>query len=637
GGYSRNWYASPKHSFSLRFRNAYGKGKLDYPLFEGSSAHEFDSIWLRSVFNNSWISRRGDQRARGMMLRDLWCRETMVAMGHDDAGRDRHVHLYINGIYWGIHILQERQDSAHFAIWHGGTEDDYDARNANKFINGTSAHWNSAVAAINRRDWTAIQNLIDIDSYIDWLITNQYAANTDFRSNGNWRSAGGGSAKARWRFFCWDAEYTFASASWKNMKDPPGLLTTLSMLPEFVVRFGDRLHRHLFNGGTLTPKAAASRWQQRADQINDAIVAESARWGDYRRDVHRYISGPYELYTRNQHFHTELKRLMTSYFPQRTNVVIDYMRGRKLYPTVAAPVFNQHGGRVPTGFRLKATAGGSEIWYTLDGKDPRLPGGKIDPGALRYATPVTITKTTLIKARARKSNSWSALNEALFVVDSVGINEALAINKNGIMDPAGEHEDWIELYNQSSRDVTVSGMYLTDDPANLRKWQIPSGHSIKPGAFLLIWADEDDHQGPLHANFKLSGSGEDLLLVHQDGRTVLDRMTFGPQQSDISVGRFHDGGARTVSFLDPSPRVANDITTCGPRRYSALDPARQPLTLSLVGQPGIGKSVKFETRGGPAKAIHGIFVATGADEIELPFSTSRLLCTPPLFTMAIVT
>jgi hypothetical protein len=52
------------------------------------------------------------------------------------------------------------------------------------------------------------------------------------------------------------------------------------------------------------------------------IVAESARWGAYRHDIHQYKTGPYEIYTRDQHWAPEIDRILTRYFPQRTAVVL---------------------------------------------------------------------------------------------------------------------------------------------------------------------------------------------------------------------------------------------------------------------------------------------------------------------------
>jgi hypothetical protein len=95
--------------------------------------------------------------------------------------------------------------------------------------------------------------------------------------------------------------------------------------------FAERARKHLSADGALTPEKAAERYRRWAKEIEGAVVAESARWGDYRRDVHSYKTGPYELYTRDDHWRPEIHRLLEEYFPRRTAVVLNQLRQAKLY------------------------------------------------------------------------------------------------------------------------------------------------------------------------------------------------------------------------------------------------------------------------------------------------------------------
>ncbi|MBK8429267.1 MAG: lamin tail domain-containing protein [Lewinellaceae bacterium] len=122
----------------------------------------------------------------------------------------------------------------------------------------------------------------------------------------------------------------------------------------------------------------------------------------------------------------------------------------------------------------------------------------------------------------------------------VVINEFLADNGAGATDEAGENEDWLELYNNTATPVNLTGLYLTDKADNPTKWPFPAGVSIPGNGFLIVWLDEDQLQGPYHANFKLSAGGEFIMLSDGAG-TVLDSLSFGPQQPDISFGRYPNG------------------------------------------------------------------------------------------------
>lgn len=122
----------------------------------------------------------------------------------------------------------------------------------------------------------------------------------------------------------------------------------------------------------------------------------------------------------------------------------------------------------------------------------------------------------------------------------VVINEVMASNVSTAADEAGQYEDWIELYNLSSQPVDLSGFALSDNPANLRKWEFPTGTVIPANGYLIVWADEDGTQGPLHASFKLSASGETISLVDTATR-FLDNISFDQQTADLGYARVPNG------------------------------------------------------------------------------------------------
>ena len=137
----------------------------------------------------------------------------------------------------------------------------------------------------------------------------------------------------------------------------------------------------------------------------------------------------------------------------------------------------------------------------------------------------------------------------------VVINELMADNTASYTDPQGEHDDWIELYNHSENEINLFGMYLSDNPKNPRKWQFPKNTKIRPGGYLIVWADEDGNDQPgLHANFKLAKSGESLMLVDTDanGNRVLSSVKFDKQRKDVALGRVPNGtGAFKTLAMTP--------------------------------------------------------------------------------------
>lgn len=183
----------------------------------------------------------------------------------------------------------------------------------------------------------------------------------------------------------------------------------------------------------------------------------------------------------------------------------------------------------------------------------------------------------------------------------VRISELLAKNANGIRDENNELEDWLELENTGSAPVDLSGAFLTDTLALPTRWRIPLGTIVAPGATLLVWCDDEVGEGPLHANFKLSGSGETIALFATDGVTLLDSVTFGPQVDDVSTGRIRGVASATwVTLPQPTPRAPNRAEPCGHLPYRALDVVVPTVRVTAQGTPTIGASLVYSVTGAPA-------------------------------------
>lgn len=123
----------------------------------------------------------------------------------------------------------------------------------------------------------------------------------------------------------------------------------------------------------------------------------------------------------------------------------------------------------------------------------------------------------------------------------VVINELLANNVNDTTNETGAHADWIELYNNTPSPLSLFGLYLTDDFANPTKFAFPANTIIQPNGYMIIWADNlTSTPNYLHCNFKLSASGE-ILMLSDGNALVLDSLTFGTQTADVSLGRCPNG------------------------------------------------------------------------------------------------
>ncbi|MBN1513305.1 MAG: CotH kinase family protein [Phycisphaerae bacterium] len=141
-------------------------------------------------------------------------------------------------------------------------------------------------------------------------------------------------------------------------------------------------------------------------------------------------------------------------------------------------------------------------------------------------------------------------------VPDLWINEILPVNASVNADEQAEYEPWVEFYNSSLLPIDLGGMYLTDDYLTPAKWQIPAGTVLGGGDWLVVWADNEPGDGPLHATFILDGQGGAVGLFTVD-QVVIDYVNYGGLPVDVSFGRFPDAEPTYREFGTATPGSAN--------------------------------------------------------------------------------
>ena len=412
GGYSRN-DTNPKHAFRLFFRNEYGDAKLTYPLFGDEGVDEFDNIDLRTSQNYSW-SYGGD--SRNTMVREVFSRDAQRDMGHPYT-RSRYYHLYLNGHYWGLFQTQERSEASYGESYFGGAKEDYDVikstgGNPGYTIEATDGTldawqrlWDMARAGFNDERYYKAQGLnpdgtvnpdyerlLDLDNLIDYMLCVFYVGDFDSPVSGflgnqvpnNFYAIYNRENPDGFKCFRHDAEHSLLPSDARNYDrtgpypagqqfqhfNPQWLHQQLVAHPDYVWRFANRTYKHFFNDGVFTPEQSQQRILARAEQIEMAIIAESARWGDSKR------SSPF---TKDNHWWPEINMLVNEYLPNRTDTVFGQLVNKGWYPGIDPPKFfidghEQHSGTVPLDARLSMLNpnGSGEIYYSMDGADPRF-------------------------------------------------------------------------------------------------------------------------------------------------------------------------------------------------------------------------------------------------------------------------
>lgn len=456
GGHGRLPEKNPKHAFRLHFKSEYGPKKLKYPVFGDRGPKKFNALVLRTFFGYSWQHWDSNQRNKAQYTRDLWARATQAKMG-DPISKAQYVHLYLNGMYWGMYNLCERVNDDFCAQNFGGTEEDWDVTE----VDGGAGQYHAAIPTYGTIDaWNAMADLIyelpnhssymhligcgsdgkpnvkyppllDVDNFIHYMLINLYGGNTDWDHH-NWYAYRNRIwADRGFRFICWDTENILVSPS-ENLTNknnrgcPTGFLNRLMKQGIFAHRFHEEAQRALTHGGPLSPEAAEATWDSLSNVIRLALWDEAARWGDYRRDIHPYTTKG-ALYKPDGAYEAERLRLQKQYFPVRTDNFIKQLRERGWFPYTEAPAIYVDDVEIgygihPFSTQSTLTLTGTDIYYTLDGTAPvnwfKNDDGAISSSARQYTegenilsrfSGSVIPDTITLRAICRENGEWSPI------------------------------------------------------------------------------------------------------------------------------------------------------------------------------------------------------------------------------------
>ena len=337
GGHGRLAEKNPKHSFRVIFKAEYGQKSLKYPLFGPDGPKKIDRFVLRCHFGNSWQHWDEGNRTKAQYCRDVWARRMQQRISGWGVNA-LYVHLFLNGMYWGLYNIAERVDEKFGTTYLGGSEEDIDVvkieEDGGNHLEATEGNLNAwremtqtvKRAAASDAAYRQLDTLLNIGSFIDYMLINQYGGNTDWAHH-NWyaiRRRGSTEEPSRgFTFLCWDTEIIFENVNENNLTrndgtdSPTGIFMTLLKNREFARRYLARALELLDDDGLLGQRSVVGLWDSLYTTISTAVYAEAARWGDYRRDVHPYTRRG-QLYTVDGHYMTERRRLLNSYFPYRS-------------------------------------------------------------------------------------------------------------------------------------------------------------------------------------------------------------------------------------------------------------------------------------------------------------------------------
>lgn len=564
GGITRNPDHYKKHSLRLLFKSEYGAKKLNYPIFGEAGENKHNTLVLRMVGQFNVTDHRSYQAEKTQIIKDQFARELQEKMGNP-AVRGRFVHVFLNGLYWGMYNLTERPDAAYMEEYFGGNKTDYDALNSLEPVGGDSLVWYEMIeladaGLTNDEAYKSIQEYLDLDNFFDYMILNHWGLNTDWDYH-NWYATRKREAGAKFKFFSWDAEFMLAYFGdyyqgvvydQSVYPHPRHIFHKLMENPKAQMEFADRVQCHCFDEGTLTAENTIAHYSELSEQTKNIAVAETARWGD--------MTGV--QYTYNEHIKPTTDNILINQLPNRTDDLIAFYRNKGAFPDLSGVEFSQNGGMTISSQNIFLTNPNvyGEIYYTTDGTDPRMNDGSLSPTAILYEHPFTIaTNVVDIKARVAQintdptSNQWSAMCPKRFFIaqnlNSLIINEINYHPDSLCSSGQGSELDYIELVNAGNETINLTDCYFSQGV----KYTFPYGTKLDPNTYFIIAENIDSFKvyygfAP-HGEYggALSNAGE-TIAINDPFHDLIDIV----ELDDISPWDAEpDGGGPSLELLNP--------------------------------------------------------------------------------------
>ena len=557
-------WGTAKVTRRLLFKDEFGPTKLRYPIFETDpvtaehGVDRFDRLVLRAGANTG-VASSGDNCYRTVYARDPFVKATQVEMT-GIGSQSTFMHVYFNGLYWGLYNPCERPDHSFSAEHFGGAKEDWFACNHGfdsyadtvswkdrdpEPINGDRARYDYLVDTLIDRDLSVSNNYaelgeyVDIQQLVDYMLCCFYSGTKDWPGN-NWYAGYLQTPTPQpLQSYVWDAEgslnlwgmfpnfsevYVLGSKQYVYQSDHARLWRAVDNNVNFRMLVADRAYKYTHDDGPLTDANSRARWLALAAFIEPGFMAESVRWGTYKN--------PGTPVTTN-HWGAE-RDAVSDLFTGASDRLKTMFRDNStpLYPTIDAPEFSPSPGAIGAGFTLTMTnPNGSvgTIFYKTGGGDPRLYGGTKAGSAVQYTGPVAMTKTTYIRARVYKNAAtWSPVHAATY--SYTAHHPLLRISEIHYNPLGGGEYEFIELQNVSGS-TTIGLSEMTFDKG--LTYTFAPGTELGPGKFAVLVRNESaftnrypDVKGSADVELfgvyagALDNGGERLTLMDSAGNEV---------------------------------------------------------------------------------------------------------------------
>ena len=561
---SGGWTRSQRfRSFKLKSNKVFdGQNRFDFSFFTQKPYIRNKAVLVRNGGNDVW---RNNARFTDPALETIILRSGLDV----DVQSYQPVIEYVNGELRGVLNLREtNNDKFAYANW-GYDDDELDAFENFEMKNGTDEVLNRIFelgTQINDEGaYDELKTLLDIDEFTNYMAVTLFLFNDDWPDNNikAYRSRNDG----RYRFVSFDLDYAFAGCKGDSGEDPFSYFAnykSMDFASFFLNLLGHDEYRRKFidtfcivGGSVFEPT--------RAGNIVDELLANVKPMTQMMRQ--QGISDGHDPDRAANTIKDKLEgrsNKMTTYMGQFSQMELgtSVRKKVKLYSDTEGATLFINGIAVPTGNVPLV----DDQYSIFDGYlfspvklEAKAPFGYTFVG-WKSGTEIISTKPVFNMPAGNNISLTAIFSPVTEAVTPVRINEVSAAN--GIyVNEFFKRNDWVELYNTTSDNIDVAGMYLSDNINKPEKYQIAApqwGEStvIPAHGHLIVWCDKLESESQLHASFKLATEGGDVLLTAADG-SWSDLLTYSAMKSDETVGRYPDGSDDVFTMNVPTIAKAN--------------------------------------------------------------------------------
>jgi len=613
---------------NLRMYGEYGsKNNFTYPFFDEVEVEKYKRIIIRSGGHSPNCFPRDDL-------------SNLITDGLNiDKQHFKHVIVFINGEYWGIHSIKERMDDYFLQNLYGIDDDSITVIDQEYNVQGNGVQADSAEMKdlelfIINNDMTLDANYnqviekIDVDNYIDYMCSEIYMSNVDWVYSNVviWRKTGayipgagnGYDGKFRWALYdldggfggdCKNAYYTVNTLDAATISSGTfasytrffrGMLENQTFRNKFINRMCDLLN------SWFKPEVVHAHMSYMKSILDAEMHEEVNRW--------KFPSGASTIEDRNLETPSVSQWDTTFYFlnrfaerrarKQREHIMLKWNLSDTSTVTVNVNDTEMGYVKVNTLLLNQNIPGVSNTVYPWQGSYMNT----VDVPLIAIAKPgfrfvqwleTGITQDSITWTPSGNAN-YTAIFEADPTYQPIVINEVMLRNSNVYADNFNEFDDWSELFNPNPYDIDISACKITKGNY---EWIIPNETIIQANDYLIFWNDNQTYQGDNHLNFKLQNV-DDIVYLKTASNQTIDSLHYTPTGKNESYGRYPNGSNTFMIFEQPTPNAFNQNFNSlseiinGPSLHAYPNPSSGLITfnktISFTLFDVLGKSIKTE-------------------------------------------